>query len=107
MRRVATSANHQAASMVSSSVEPSLEAFQAMESLHHLTIWRFSAHGDRLSQDLRTVMQSLHEERTMNVRKASVFDMRFPSSSSSDMSKYSAAHLSCATLVGFRSIGTP
>lgn len=76
-----------------------------MDSQHLRTIWRFSAHGVRDSQDLRTVMESLHEERTTNVKKASVLEMRLPSSSSSVISRNSEAHLSAATLLGFKFTG--
>ncbi|KAI4382057.1 hypothetical protein MLD38_008065 [Melastoma candidum] len=40
--------------------------------MHLLTIWRFSAHGERFSHDFKTLMVSLRDERTTKVRKASV-----------------------------------
>nr|GMD58369.1 hypothetical protein TorRG33x02_180150 [Ipomoea batatas] len=71
-----------------------------MESQHLRTICRFSAQGDKGSQDLRTVMVSFQDERTTNVKKASALEMRFPSSCASFISRNSEAHLSAATLLG-------
>ncbi|PON86141.1 hypothetical protein TorRG33x02_180150 [Trema orientale] len=107
MRRIATSSNHQLSMSTAFAVVFCRDAFQANESQHLLTIWRFSTHGDRSSQDLSTVMVSFHEERTTNVRNASVLVIRFPSSSSSVISRYSAAHLSGAMFLELKSTGKP
>nr|GLL38677.1 hypothetical protein TorRG33x02_180150 [Ipomoea trifida] len=88
-------------------VAVSWQIFQAMESQHLRTICRFSAQGDRGSQDLRTVMVSFQDERATNVKKASALVMRFPSSCASFISRNSEAHLSAATLLGLRHIWRP
>lgn len=107
IRRVAISSNHQVSSFVISCVEFFLKIFQEIESQHLLTICRFSAQGDSVSHDLRTVMESFHDERTTNVKKASVFEIRFPSSIASVISRNSDAHLNAATFSGFKVIGRP
>nr|GMD45393.1 hypothetical protein TorRG33x02_180150 [Ipomoea batatas] len=68
------------------------QAFQAIDSEHCFTICRSFAHVETDSQLLTTLNVSFHDERTMKLRKASAFEIRFPGSRSSFISRKCAAH---------------
>lgn len=57
--------------------------------------------------DFKTVIESFHDEKTTKERNDSVFDMRLPSSSSSLMSRNSAAQRKGAAFFRLSDTGRP
>uniref|UniRef100_A0A3Q7HHK5 Uncharacterized protein n=1 Tax=Solanum lycopersicum TaxID=4081 RepID=A0A3Q7HHK5_SOLLC len=83
-------------------LEGSIDVLDAIESIHLPTTFRSSDHGRRDLVVCRTIIESFQLRKTLELRNTSILKIRFPRSTSSAISRYSAAQRAATTLYGLR-----